>query len=342
MVRKSLLVAVLLATAAPLAAQEAPVEWTFGRPDGQAPPGVIDGQVLPKHRVMFGYRFIQMNSKGLWLNHDSLTLNESLQYYTVVPLTMVNQTHELTLAFAPTSTLTLSAHMTYSQRVRDALNAANDTIYETQSKGLGDLTVSALYSVYHQGAYRAHIQLGGIFPTGADNPTGETVFSPTVPESLPYDMRTGAGVYGILPGMTMLAQNAHGSVGAQVRGTFYIGTNSVGVAPGNAYEVTGWAAYKLNDFFSISGRMAYRRWDAMKGMDPSVAAYVGQDPGYNPYYAKGYSLQVPLGLNIYMPQGLHLGGNRLFVEYLRTVSQYYQGPHLGGNWGIVVGWDAVF
>lgn len=344
MVRKSLLVAVLLTIATPLAGQEAPVEWTLGRPDGQAPIGVLDGQMLRKHQVLVGYRFVQTNSKGLWAANDSLTLDQSLQQFPYAPRTMVNETHELTLAFAPSSTLTLSAHMTYSQRTRDVWYSQNSTLYyqRTHVNELGDLAVSALYSVFRQGAYRAHVQLGALIPTGAYDPTAQTVFSGTGQGPLPYAMRAGAGTFAVVPGMTMLAQNKYGSVGAQVRGTFYVGNNNSGFAPGNVYEVTGWAAYRLNQYFSISGRIQYQRWNAVKGADPSVISYMAQDPGYDGDYAKGHSLQVPVGLNIYLPQGLHLGGNRLFIEYLPTASQSYEGYHLGADWGLVLGWNTIF
>jgi hypothetical protein len=344
MLRKSLLVAVLLATAAPLAAQEAPVEWTSRRPDGQAPVGVVDGQLLPKGKVLIGYRFIQTNWKGLWTSSDSLTLDQSLQEFPLVPRSMSDQTHEVTLAFAPASTLTLVGHMTYSQLEREEWFMYNGTLYYHQTKAneLGDLQVSALYSVFNQGAVRAHIHLGAQIPTGAYHPMAETALSGTTKGPLPYEMRAGSGTYAVVPGVTVLAQNDFSSLGAQARGIFYIGTNDRDFAPGNVYDVNVWAAYRLNDYFSISVRARYRRWDAIKGADPSVAAYVAQDPGYNGYYAKGHAFEIPVGLNIYIPEGMHLGGNRLSVEIARTVSQFYQGPHLGGNWALVMGWQAVF
>ncbi len=343
MVRKSLLVALLLTVAAPLAAQEAPVEWTFGRPDGRAPVGVLEGQLLPRHKFEFGYRFIQRNYKGLWANSDSLTLAESLQEFSVVPRTLINQRHELSLAFAPASTLTLMARMTYSHRQREEWYASNDTLYydQTSVKQLGDLQVSALYDVFHQGAYRSHLQLGVLVPTGAWNPTGSTPLS-TRAQPVTYDMRAGGGTFAILPGMTMLGQNRYGSVGVQVRGTFYVGTNDKGFAPGNVYDFTAWAAYRLNDYFSVSARTRYERWDAINGADPDVAAYIYQDPGYNGRYVKGHRLDIPLGLNIYLPQGMHLGGNRISVEYLRTASQYFEGAQLGADWGLVIGWQTLF
>lgn len=313
------------------------------RPDGQAPVGIVDGQLLPRHKVQFGYRFIQEDYKGLWMNHDSLTLNDGLQYFSVVPRSLQNQTHELSVAFAPTSTLTLTARMTYSQRQREEWYLVNDTLYyhQTNVKELGDLEVSALYDVYHQGPYRAHLHLGALFPTGAYDPTGLTPFSANQ-QSLPYDMRAGAGTYAVLPGITMLAQNEYGSVGVQARGTFYVGTNQKGFAPGNVYDFTAWAGYRLNDYFSISARARYKRWDAIKGADPDVSAYVLQDPGYNGYYVKGYRLEIPVGLNIFVPEGMPLAGNRLSVEFMRVASQYYDGAQLGADWGIVLGWQTMF
>jgi hypothetical protein len=153
-------------------------------------------------------------------------------------------------------------------------------------------------------------------------------------------MRAGGGTWAVLPGLTLLAQNDVASVGAQVMGTFHFGTNGSGYSPGNTYEYTAWGAFKLNDYFSVSGRADYRRWDGIKGADPGLDPL--RDPGNDGYFFKGRRLDIPVGVNVYLPEGMHLGGNRLSVEYIYPVSQHYVGPQLGADWGITVGWQTIF
>jgi len=338
MVRKSLLVATLLVTAAPLAAQE--VEWTSKRPDGQAPLGVLDGQLLNAGELRISYRFTQMDYRGIWLDNDSIPVDQLLESYAVTPLKLFAQTHDFGVGYAPRPDLTLTARISYAQRDREQLTSVGGFYYVNSAKGLGDLQVNALYSVFNQGAYRAHIQLGAVVPTGVFDVQGETLFSSPAKEPLPYDMRPGGGTWAVVSGLTMLAENDAGSVGAQARGTFHVGTNSLSYSPGNAYDFTAWAAYRLNDYFSISGRARYMRWDGIKGADPGLDPT--QDPGNDSYSVQGRRLDIPVGLNIYLPQGMHLGGNRLSVEYIYPVAQHYRGPQLGADWGVTLGWQTVF
>ena len=341
MVRKSLLVVMLLAIAAPVAAQKAvQTEWTSRRPDGQAPLGVVNGELLNKGEVRFSYTFTQMDYKGLWANGDSIPLDQAFDFYAQAPLTLRSQTHEVGVAFAPRSDLTITARIPYTQREREQLTSDGVFFYVTDSKELGDLQVSALYSAFNQGNYRAHVQLGASVPTGKYEAKDETPFSSPGKQALSYDMRAGSGTVAVLPGLTMLAQNDLASVGAQVRATIYVGKNGAKFSPGDVYDYNAWAAYKINDYFSVSGRVHYQRWGAIKGADPALDPTF--DPGNDAYWLKGRRMDIPVGLNIYLPQGMHLGGNRLSVEYIYPVSQNYDGLQLGADWGLSIGWQAIF
>ena len=110
--RKSLLIAMLLAVASPLAAQEEMV-WSSTRPDAQAPIGVNAARLLDAGQFQFTYRFNQLDSKGVWLQTDSLTLDDWLEFYPVVPLTLKNMTHEVVVAYGLSGNLTLVGDIGY-------------------------------------------------------------------------------------------------------------------------------------------------------------------------------------------------------------------------------------
>jgi hypothetical protein len=112
MVRKSLLVAVLLAIATPIAAQQEYV-WTSKRPDGHAPIGVMNGRTLERGAVEFSYRYSQLSSRGVWLANDSLPLETTLEFYDVAPLTLTNQTHNFSVSVGATENLSFVANMVY-------------------------------------------------------------------------------------------------------------------------------------------------------------------------------------------------------------------------------------
>ena len=338
MVRKSLLIAALLAVASPLAAQEE-IVWSSKRPDAQPPIGINVGRMLDAGQLQFTYRFTQMDSKGIWVQNDSLTVDQTLEFYPVVPLTLQNMTHEVVLAYGLTSDFTLVGDIGYSQRRREQLTDGG-LFYVTDANDIGDLQVTALYKAYDQGPYRAHLQLGALIPTGASEVKVETPFSTPNKEALPYDMRPGGGTFAAEPGLTIEAQNEFGTVGAQLMGVLRFGTNSQDYGLGNQYDANVWAAYRINRFFSVSARAHYLKWDGIEGADPGLDT--SRDPGNDAYFLSGERLDVPVGLNLYMPEGSPFAGHRLAIEFILPAHQEYDAPQLGASWGVVAGWQVVF
>jgi Putative MetA-pathway of phenol degradation len=336
--RKSLLIAMLLAVASPLAAQEEMV-WSSKRPDAQPPIGVNVGRLLDAGQFQLTYRFTQMDSRGVWIQHDSLTVDQTLDFYPVAPLTLANMTHEVVVAYGLSDNLTLTGNIGYSKRRREQLTESG-VFYVTDANELGDLQVTALYKAFEQGPYRAHLQLGALIPTGASEVRAETPFSTPNKESLPYDMRPGAGTFAAEPGMTVEAQNEFGTVGLQFTGILRFGTNSQDYGLGNLYDGNFWAGYRINEFLSISARAHYMKWGGIEGADPSLDAT--RDPGNAAYFLSGERLDVPVGLNLYMPEGSRFAGNRLALEFIFPAHQQYDAPQLGASWGIVAGWQVVF
>jgi hypothetical protein len=338
MVRKILLIATLLAVGSPLVAQEEAV-WSSRRPDGQAPLGVVGARVLDQGEFQITYRFVKHNSKGVWEGTDSLFLFETLDFFTVAPLALENITHWVGVAVAATPDLTLTANMSFSQRRREHYTETGVVpYYAIDVDKIGDLEITGLYEVFREGTYRAHVQLGALIPTGSFDVTAETPFA--AEEPLPYDMRPGGGTFAVLPGFTVAAQNEFGTVGAQVRGAMFLGTNSEEYAPGDRFEATGWASYRANDYFSFSGRVHYETWRGIEGRDQRLDRF--RDPGNEAEFLRGERVYMPLGVNFYLPEGSRFAGHRLALEWLFPVHQEYDWPQLGADWGVTVGWQAVF
>lgn len=329
----------LLLVAGPLAAQEEPL-WSSKRPDAQAPFGVFAGRTLEQREVEFTYRFSQLNSVGIWFDDSALAFEDLATVYTVVPLSLRNRTHGFGVSVGATEELTLSADLSVSQRRREHLRSDESEYYITDVTKLGDLELAGLYRVFDQGPYRAHLHVGVRVPTGASDVTGVTGFSRSGEEPLPYDMRPGAGVFGFMPGLTALAQNETGTVGAQLRGTLFVGTNDQDWAPGDRMDLNVWASARLNEYFAVSARAAYQNWASLDGADGRLDS--ARDPGNESLFMGGSRLDMPVGFSVYMPQGSRLAGHRLSVEYVYPISQKYDGPQFGADWGLVAGWQVVF
>jgi hypothetical protein len=334
MVRRSLIVAVLMAASSPLAAQDEWV-WTGGRPDADAPLGVLGARTLDLGVIEVGYRFTQMNSRGVWFATDSLPLATTLQLYTVAPLTLSQQTHTAIFQWGLLENLTLMGTAEFSIFEREQLTRGG-VLYITRVQAFGDLTASAIYEVYRSGPYRGSISLGTVIPIGASRTYADTPFGLDDPQ--PYDTRPGGGTLGVVPGATFLVQNEVASLGAQFRARINLTEGITDWTPGDRYEADGWAAYKFNNAISVSAGIRWAMWGRIEGRDPLLDA--ARDPGNDPVtgLAGGQRADMPLGVNFVMPEGSPLAGHRFSLEAVYAMHHDYEGSRLGLDWGINVGW----
>lgn len=339
MVRKSLLVVALLALASPATAQEEMV-WSSKRPDAQAPLGVRDGRTLEKGQFEVTYRYNRLNSEGIWFDNGMLPWELTAEFYDVIPLSLKTESHGVGIAFAPSSSLTLSANLGYALRHREQLTGDLEFYFITEANEVADLELAATVKVFDQGPYRAQVHLGASIPTAPTDIVGETPYSTPGEEALPYDMRPGSGTFAAMPGLTLMAQNATGTVGTQIRGTIYAGTNDRDFAPGNRFELNTWASYRANRYFAFSARAAYQKWGAIDGADPDLDPL--RDPGNDGLGLGGSRLDLPVGVTVLMPENGPLAGHRLSVEYVFPASHKYDGLQLGADWGLVAAWQVVF
>jgi hypothetical protein len=82
------------------------------------------------------------------------------------------------------------------------------------------------------------------------------------------------------------------------------------------------------------------KWNGIEGADPQLDST--RDPGNAAYFLSGERLDVPVGINLYMPESSRFAGHRLAIEFIFPAHQEYDAPQLGANWGVVAGWQVVF
>ena len=343
MVRRSLIAAALVAIASPLAAQSTPpgpAEWTWAtnRPDTNAPMGVFGARTLGESEFELAYRYVQMNSRGVWFDSDSLALATTLQLYNDAPLTLSDIRHQVSISYGVSENLTLLARGEFAVLERETI--ANGSLLRTGAEEFGDLEVAALYNVYSQGPYRLHIMAGAVLPVGTMTTYADTTMAQTgVLVAQPFDMRPSSGSVGGTLGITGVAQNEFGSVGAQFRLRTNFNESSAGTTLGDRYEANGWAAYNLNHSFSASGGFRWESWDNVEGVDTRINP--AGDPMNLGALLAGQRLVLPVGLNFLMPEGARFSGHRLSLEAVYTLHQDLEGPQLGFDWGLNFGWSVA-
>lgn len=346
MVRRSLIAAAaLLAVASPLTAQtptsgQEAWTWSSDRPDANASLGVFGARTFEEGEFELTYNFEQMNTRGVWFGTDSLALATTLQLFDDAPLQSSDIRHQVRAGFGVSDRLTLVARGEFAVIERET--NANGGLIRTSVEELGDLEVGALVNIYDVGPYRLHLQGGAIIPIGEDNTTADTTAAQTGAQvALPFDMRPGAGTFGIVGAITGNVQNEVGSLGAQFRIRLNVGENDVttGYTLGDEYEANGWAAYNITQHFSVSGGARWQNWDNIDGADTRLK--VGGDPHNQGGMLAGQRVTLPVGLTLVLPEG-PLQGHRLSLEAVYAIHHDYEGPQLGLDWGVNVGYTLDF
>ena len=342
MVRRSLLAAVLLAVASPVSAQtmdEAVWQWSADRPDANAPVGVFGSRNLAMGETELRYRFYQRNLMGVWFGSDSLDLATTLSLYNDAPTQLSDIRHQAHFAYGLSDDLTVIARGEFAIMNRETV--ANNGLLRTGVEDLGDLEVGALYRVIATGPYRLQLQAGAMIPIGASQTMADTTAAQSgAMVTQPYDMRPGAGSVGLIAGIGGVVQNEFGSVGAQFRLRRYLNNNSNGYRVGDEYQANGWAAYNINQQFSVSMGVRWKIWDSISGTDTSLNS-VG-DPHNSGALLAGQRAMMPVGINFRLPDDSQLAGHMLSLEAVYTMHHDYEGPQLGLDWGLSFGWTVAF
>ncbi len=327
--------------------------WTSQRPDGHAPIGVMGDHTHGAGEVMLSYRYMYMPMAGSRVGTDAIAdadiVSPNGSNFLVTPTEMPMQMHMFGAMVAPTDDLTLMlmvplvfSEMDHVSRM-SIQNNPDAVAFTTESGGLGDVKLSALYTFARPGRTRFHANLGVSFPTGSIDEQGVTPMSMGNEVRLPYPMQVGSGTFDLMPGVTYLGQSDAISWGAQASATVRLSENSNDYRLGNVYGGTLWGAYKITEMFSASVRAKAMTWGDVEGADPAYAMAVTNRvvPTVFPDLRGGTRLDAGIGVNFFVPSG-SLHNLRIGVEGVLPIFQDLDGPQLEVDPMIEVGVQYAF
>ena len=325
-------------------------------PDSHAPIGVMGDHVHKTGEWMVSYRYMKMDMEGNVQGSQSITPEEIVVQVRnpnappptvrVVPTDMTTEMHMVGLMYAPTDTVTLMVMLNYIKKEMDhrtfmGMMGTNQLgEFTTQSEGVGDTKVSALWSLLQGEKHKVHLNLGVSLPTGGIDETDDVLTPmntrPTL--RLPYAMQLGSGTFDLEPGITYTGSNHRVGWGAQYVATLRLAENDEDYALGDKHQLTGWSSYRFVDSTSISLRLTYVDQDSIDGVDPLIRAPVTTA---NPDNYGGERLDVGVGLNIVGQVGA-LRGHRFAVEYGATVDQDVNGVQMEMQDMLTLGYQYAF
>jgi len=329
---------------------------TASLPDSHAPIGVMGDHMHSKGEWMVSYRYMSMAMEDNLQGDDSIspeqivtTLanpNSGPATVRVVPTKMNTQMHMFGFMYAPSDTITLMAMINYLDKEMDHITfmgmAGTNRLGEftTSTSGIGDTKVGALWRLADSPESKLHLNLGVSIPTGDIEEEGEVLTPmntrPTL--RLPYAMQLGSGTFDLEPGITYNGRADVVTWGAQYKATIRLSENDEDYTLGDIHALTGWAAYRLEDWVSTSVRMTYRDQGSIDGRDALIAAPVQTA---NPDNFGGERIDLAIGVNL---TGQHGGikGHRLAFEYEVPVQQDLNGVQMEMQSMLTLGYQYAF
>lgn len=313
-------------------------KWTSGRPDGHAPISVMADHVHHKGEFMISYRYMSMDMRQLREGTNDATTADAHANYMVAPLDMNMHMHMLGAMYAPSDKVTLIVMANYLENDMH-LQMRNGNIFTTNTSGLGDVSVSALYSILNKNRQALHAQVGVSIPTGSIEEKNILPMSMGNQVQLPYPMQLGTGSFGAKLGLTYLGQCNKFSWGHQLTGMININDNDQDYKFGNRYNFNNWIAAKAGDNFSISLRLEGVLIDEIDGKSASLNPMMVTTA--DTINSGGTFINSGFGLN-YMVKNGSFKGLRFASEITTPLYQDINGIQLKQHYTITLGAQYAF
>ena len=297
-----------------------------------APIGVMGDHMHESGEWMFSYRYMSMSMEGNLQGDNSVspeTIVSSGLPLRVVPIDMTTDMHMLGAMYAPSDKLTLMLMVNYVEKEMDHLTFAEMMgtnrlgVFTTETSGMGDTKLGALYSLTSNDNTNIHLNLGLSIPTGKIDYTDEilTPMNTTRSPRLPYPMQLGSGTYDIQPGITYAGTRDSWDWGSQVKMTIRLDDNDKGYSLGDQTQVTSWGGYRFTHWLTGSLRLTYTHADEISGKDVLINLPVQTS---NPDNFGGERIDLGVGITLIGSEGAQKG-HRLALEYETTIDQDVNG-----------------
>ena len=297
-----------------------------------APIGVMGDHMHKRGEWMFSYRYMSMSMEGNLQGDDSVfpeTIVSSGLPLRVVPIDMTTDMHMLGAMYAPSDKLTLMLMVNYIEKEMDHLtfqgmNGTNRLgVFTTETSGMGDTKIGALYSLKNGANTNIHLNLGLSIPTGKIDYTDQilTPMNTTPSPRLPYPMQLGSGTYDIQPGITYAGTRDAWDWGSQVKMTIRLDDNDEAYSLGDQTKVTSWGGYRFTHWLTGSLRLTYIHADEISGKDALINLPVQTS---NPDNFGGERINLGIGITLIGSEGAQKG-HRLAIEYETTIDQDVNG-----------------
>ncbi len=316
------------------------------------PASVMMSHIHPKNAWMFSYKIMAMNMDGVISGTKDINKNDVFVNYLMSPDKMQMNMHMFMAMYGVSDKLTVMAMLNHNTTDMNmsiftasahhhAGSAASDssTAHFMTTSGIGDLKLSALYSLINVPTRQLFVNLGMSIPTGKTNIKGasDDVMCPN--KTYPYSMQLGSGTFDFSPAINYVSQFGKLTYSAQLSSVVRTGYNSLGYKLGNEANLNAWLAYQWLPFLSSSVMIEGNMSDKISGLDPTLYAFNELSANTSNY--GGSRVNLAVGSVIQLKKGL-LKNNRLAFDYSLPMYQNLNGIQMKFNHTLTLNWTMAF
>ena len=295
------------------------------------PFGIMIGRA---EQWMVGYQYMAEKLNGLLDGTTAISQADALARFATTPTDMTMQTHMAMLMYAPADRFTVMAMLPYVSMSMGELHR-DGTRSTERSKGIGDLELRGLYSLYAAPALRHRV----LASFGVGLPTGSINLTDAEGARLEYPMQTGSGTFSLLPGVTYLGEVLPWSWGVELNSTERLGRNAHEYRLGNRVEPDFWVERSLTPSLTLSTGARGEWWGNVSGADAALDPT--DEPTKDANIQGGKRLEALLGLTVQPPTG-YFSGQQFLIQGDVPVRQSLDGPQLKRTFMLHVAWQWGF
>jgi hypothetical protein len=282
------------------------------------PAGVMLSHVHSKGEWMFSYRYMNMATKGMEQNGNTISNDQIYNQYLFSSDRMSMNMHMLMAMYGVSKKLTLMAMVEYKQttmnmvgpegttHIHNGMVMSSSMAHDMKTSGFGDISLTALYSIINNEKHHVLFSGGISIPTGSVETKGDAG-SMYPNQRYPYMMQQGSGTWDVKPGLTYTFKGNKVMASTQLFSTIRTGYNQVGYKLGNELTFNNWVAYQWFPWLSTSLRAEVFQMGSVKGYDPGLYAYT--EPSANAANYGGTTVMLYAGANTFF-----LTNNKIGIE----------------------------
>lgn len=282
--------------------------------------------------------FQTMYSSADEIRHGSSSLSKDtvLEHFHHAPVSMQMSMSMLDVMKAVNENWTIMAMVPYLSHQMKMEMADNQT-HSHSTSGVGDISVSTLYTAYRDDNKEF------FWITGVSLPSGSIDEKDDDGNRLSYPMQLGSGTWDVLTGFTLNQEFGDINVGWHTLGTFRTGESKNGYRLGHKFETSVWLGYAFNETLKGTGKLAITNIGSIHGEDETLSPVhsgINSDhmhaDALNTTQVGGTQVDASLGLT------KQFGMFNIGVEAGAPIVKRYSGYVMSQAWWTSLGVQIVF